>query len=231
MENGGKEIGFLAIPSWQESNLRKATDDLAPLRGWGAKGEKQDCVLVLLSLLSCPSYSIYIVTIRHPPTFVVALFIPQVWMINSNLRTGQFPEKDRYPYLHRGIVKYFCNQHRAYIILLYTVFTTNLRCYTSLIHSVRCPPNSHLWCLHHDIIVRCVDMQHQHGQKQPSDPELSVKALHFSLPRLPFSLLPHTRLPALLPYSLLNLYFLTTGSFGPRQLWSRDPLDQPVLGV
>ena len=53
---------------------RKSTDDLAPLRGRRAKGENQNCVLVLLSLLSYPSYSIYIVTIRHPPSLLRCLF-------------------------------------------------------------------------------------------------------------------------------------------------------------
>ena len=132
MENGEKEIRFLAIPSWQEGNLRvcrKSTDDLAPLRGWGAKGETKLCTCT--SITSILSIVLNIHSDHMTPTFVLALFIRQVWMINSNLRTGQLPEKPWYTYLHRGIVRYFCNQHRAYIILLNIVFTSNIRCSTS----------------------------------------------------------------------------------------------------
>ena len=130
MENGGKEIGFLAIPSWQESNLRvcrKSTDDLAPLRGWGAKGATKRCTCT--SITSIVSLLLNIHSDHKTPTFLVALLIHSPSVDDKfYLRTGQLPKKPRYTYLHRGIVKYFCNQHRAFIILLYTVFTTNLRC-------------------------------------------------------------------------------------------------------
>lgn len=91
MENGGKEIRF----SWQyplgkKAIFRKPTDDLAPLRGWGAKGETKLCTCT--SITSILSVLLNIHSHHKTPTFVVALFIPQVWMINSTFGLGSSPK-------------------------------------------------------------------------------------------------------------------------------------------